>query len=402
MDGVQCDCYGCKVKDFLPFSCDKCHKTFCLEHRSVFAHSCEEIPPSRETGNTSHLKPVREMFDEVSQRFVGEEQYSPKEHIAVQSSQVREDSGVTSVAQKINHLDAVAEHSNAKQKSISSSTRNMLMKTRAEGPSNVLAENRHYLAITFTTTKQLRYMYFSKHMTIGECLQYIAAHMSLLAFNSNEPPSTLSLTCTSPTMPWQACNHNHAISTIDCYSDVEVICMTRSEIVAAQRRLQENQATAAATVSTEEHKVDQDDIPQYKVKDTVVYTSSAGEKQLATIVAIHRDDIVPYYTINLSATKQDRQTDHHHLKPYSLHSDTSSARNDFIKVSIKKQVVHVAPVCFSESVLTLKKAIESQTLIPVRQQKLIYKGKVLKDSQTLTSAGIKSGITLTLMSSTVA
>ena len=62
----------------------------------------------------------------------------------------------------------------------------------------------------------------------------------------------------------------------------------------------------------------------------------------------------------------------------------------------------MSPVCFNESVLALKKAIESQTLIPLRQQKLIFKGKVLKDSQTLTSAGIRSGNTVILMSSSVA
>mmetsp|Transcript_36168 Transcript_36168/g.43636 ORF Transcript_36168/g.43636 Transcript_36168/m.43636 type:complete len:413 (-) Transcript_36168:155-1393(-) len=37
---VHCSHPDCNQVDFLPFECDCCHKTFCLEHRSYREHSC--------------------------------------------------------------------------------------------------------------------------------------------------------------------------------------------------------------------------------------------------------------------------------------------------------------------------------------------------------------------------
>nr|XP_043636687.1 zinc finger AN1 and C2H2 domain-containing stress-associated protein 16 [Erigeron canadensis] len=38
--GKQCCVDDCKLIDFLPFSCDSCHKVFCLEHRGYSTHQC--------------------------------------------------------------------------------------------------------------------------------------------------------------------------------------------------------------------------------------------------------------------------------------------------------------------------------------------------------------------------
>ncbi|KAD4887922.1 hypothetical protein R6Q59_034985 [Mikania micrantha] len=38
--GIHCQLSDCKQLDFLPFKCDGCHKSFCLEHRSYKSHSC--------------------------------------------------------------------------------------------------------------------------------------------------------------------------------------------------------------------------------------------------------------------------------------------------------------------------------------------------------------------------
>lgn len=39
--GLHCSDPLCKQKDFLPFTCDSCHKPFCLAHRSYEAHHCD-------------------------------------------------------------------------------------------------------------------------------------------------------------------------------------------------------------------------------------------------------------------------------------------------------------------------------------------------------------------------
>lgn len=38
--GKHCTVDDCKLIDFLPFTCDCCHKVFCLEHRSYINHQC--------------------------------------------------------------------------------------------------------------------------------------------------------------------------------------------------------------------------------------------------------------------------------------------------------------------------------------------------------------------------
>ena len=45
--GTHCNVQSCHMLDFLPFSCEGCHETFCLDHRSFQAHSCRNTPDSR-------------------------------------------------------------------------------------------------------------------------------------------------------------------------------------------------------------------------------------------------------------------------------------------------------------------------------------------------------------------
>ncbi|GLJ21688.1 hypothetical protein SUGI_0404090 [Cryptomeria japonica] len=38
--GKHCTVDDCKLVDFLPFACDRCHQVFCLEHRTYSKHHC--------------------------------------------------------------------------------------------------------------------------------------------------------------------------------------------------------------------------------------------------------------------------------------------------------------------------------------------------------------------------
>ncbi|KAI8474242.1 MAG: hypothetical protein J3K34DRAFT_408603 [Monoraphidium minutum] len=46
--GEHCSRPDCLQLDFLPFRCDACKKTYCLDHRSYAAHSCAAAPASRQ------------------------------------------------------------------------------------------------------------------------------------------------------------------------------------------------------------------------------------------------------------------------------------------------------------------------------------------------------------------
>ena len=39
--GEHCAEPSCRLVDFLPFKCDCCHRTYCLEHRTYAGHACE-------------------------------------------------------------------------------------------------------------------------------------------------------------------------------------------------------------------------------------------------------------------------------------------------------------------------------------------------------------------------
>jgi predicted nucleic acid binding AN1-type Zn finger protein len=45
--GKHCEHSGCRQLDFLPFKCEGCRRTYCLEHRSLQSHSC----PKQNTGD---------------------------------------------------------------------------------------------------------------------------------------------------------------------------------------------------------------------------------------------------------------------------------------------------------------------------------------------------------------
>lgn len=46
--GAQCDFKECQQLDFLPFKCNLCTKTFCLDHRQHESHNCEKIETKKD------------------------------------------------------------------------------------------------------------------------------------------------------------------------------------------------------------------------------------------------------------------------------------------------------------------------------------------------------------------
>ena len=42
--GSKCALSGCNQHDFLPFTCEACKSTFCLEHRTRESHNCSASP----------------------------------------------------------------------------------------------------------------------------------------------------------------------------------------------------------------------------------------------------------------------------------------------------------------------------------------------------------------------
>jgi predicted nucleic acid binding AN1-type Zn finger protein len=47
--GEHCAEPSCRLVDFLPFTCDCCHRTYCLEHRTYASHACKAAGQKQST-----------------------------------------------------------------------------------------------------------------------------------------------------------------------------------------------------------------------------------------------------------------------------------------------------------------------------------------------------------------
>merc|ERR1719238_936629 len=55
--GEHCARPDCKLKDFLPFTCEECGKKYCLAHRTQESHSCAALP-AEDDDDASLKKPI--------------------------------------------------------------------------------------------------------------------------------------------------------------------------------------------------------------------------------------------------------------------------------------------------------------------------------------------------------
>jgi len=54
--GKHCEHPECNMRDYLPFTCDACHKTFCLDHQKYKDHDCKAGLDTLK-GRTQHTAP---------------------------------------------------------------------------------------------------------------------------------------------------------------------------------------------------------------------------------------------------------------------------------------------------------------------------------------------------------
>ena len=136
MEGVKCSAAGCKVHDFLPFTCSLCANIFCSEHRSRFEHKCiepkiidnlsnDEIPPRSSEYSV--------MVRKIENRFQSEILGSTREHFCVSTSGIKADDSFKRTAEKVNNLRVISNSTrSSKEKIISEKTAQMLIKKRAQ------------------------------------------------------------------------------------------------------------------------------------------------------------------------------------------------------------------------------------------------------------------------------
>lgn len=68
--GQHCHVQSCHQLDFLPFKCDACGETFCLDHRSFSAHSCKNPKDSHTLDCPLCDQPVEQLPNEDANHAV--------------------------------------------------------------------------------------------------------------------------------------------------------------------------------------------------------------------------------------------------------------------------------------------------------------------------------------------
>ncbi|KAL6070574.1 AN1-type zinc finger protein 1 [Balamuthia mandrillaris] len=232
--GKQCSKRDCKQLDFLPFTCDACHRIFCLEHHKYKDHQCElhetrdkvlpscplcgalvrvapgedvnakmdehiqagcpttettkpekSNPCSVKTCKGGELVPVicpycRKNFclrhrAPSDHRCKNDPSNSPESSASVSPARAEElqkhKQRQASVLSRIEGF--LKNHRNKKQ---SAKVQLMRMKSTAKGDERIPAENRYYLEVLFPMDSKVqpKMMFFNKNHVVGKVLDIIA------------------------------------------------------------------------------------------------------------------------------------------------------------------------------------------------------------------------------------
>lgn len=424
MEGTRCHYPNCKIHDFLPFQCEYCHGIYCLEHRSRFNHPCQENFSDNQLKQTSidSSKPtVSELFYAVEHRFDNETKYNPNEHFPIKSSRIEEDELTINTINKMEKLENVAGSSNSTRNiNIANKTKQMLFKNRAIGNDRIASEDRFYLEINFLCSGESKFMFFPKYSTVGEVLEYLSNCYTLLSYRTPSRPTDLSLTLfhsISPPSPLLtpdevqtillSCDRNQPISAhFEEFSTLYLLPVPITAVIEAQSKLQGRQSiviqedpSPAFSMSTPPPSLpslEPSASHDYVVGDSICYTPTNNlveEIWYGYIVAVHRDDILPYYTIRImnliSGTTKEKQTNSSTLQPSHLASNLLPADESFsVKFSYQGKTYPNNFIPRNGNVLSLKIGIlQSEGLsgkgLHIFNLKLIYKGKILKNNDML-------------------
>ena len=398
MEGCSCDFTGCRTRDFLPFVCDLCKQRFCIDHRSRFTHNCISEPHAATPMQPSSSARASEMFQNVENRFTDAPQGSQRTHFGLKTSAVPTDTKSAVASARISKLDSIAKSAHTtKDKNIANKTKHILFKNKATGNSNIAYEERFYLEVLFDITQESRYLFFSYYATLGEVIRDIGKVHTTLAYGQPTIPEGCTLALCSEERPhWQAWDRSAVLSTcLAPFSTVRVISVSMECALEAQNQLAEASGHASNQISPSGGDPPTPQEP-FRKGDRILHTASNGVQSRGVVVAVHRDDTELYYTVRLQyeGGERERQTDAGHLQADSVegteekgvevkseeHTCTSNMGETFsVSVSYKGKCHLVSGVGVAGTVESLKAAIAGQLGVARAKQKLIFRGKVLRD-----------------------
>eukprot|EP01103_Thecamoeba_quadrilineata_P020919 TRINITY_DN9254_c0_g1_i1.p1 TRINITY_DN9254_c0_g1~~TRINITY_DN9254_c0_g1_i1.p1 ORF type:complete len:301 (-),score=20.39 TRINITY_DN9254_c0_g1_i1:58-909(-) len=235
--GKHCAVEDCKLLDFLPFTCNGCSLTFCLDHRKYVSHHCSLAPvdvtvpqcplcsqyiPASKTQDVNRV--VEEHISKgcppissnnpnsrphpCSQKGCKKGEFVPVscrsclKNFCFSHRLERDHTCIKPPTQKMNILNALnSRHPNTntntaitnrivptstnKKKPIPSES---VLKQKAKGNTNIPESKRFYLEVVYPTNSQIqpKLMFFNEEWSIGKVLDVIADAGGIIN-NNNKP-----------------------------------------------------------------------------------------------------------------------------------------------------------------------------------------------------------------------
>jgi len=349
---------------------------------------------------------------------------------------------------KIEKLNVISKTTNnATEKKISKKTREILIKSSSLGNSSTPAVDRMYLSVNFLVNlkdedegKDNRInFFFKKNLSLGEMLFQMGSTFASHSYGQPMAPDGLSLTLSTEDSPdWKEWDRSKTLEILlEQFEEVSIDVVSTVIIVQNQKELEvrriENDAKAiidaevaarAAMVAASD-----DELVTYplSVGEVVEYYPTAGnsfsregeggkDMELVTIISVHQDDFPNlYYTLRFNAGKREKQTDRFHLRrrPGALKARLGSTGGVITEVEggvvgspMALKINHggkmidivVGLIGDRNTVDGLKGVVGQYTGVPLKSQKLVYKGVVLKDGDVdLKTAKLANGSKVTLI-----
>lgn len=457
--GRECHEPDCGTHDFLPFWCPACEHYYCLQHRSRFAHRCSypdistDQYNSRQNDDVKTGGSVKEIFTAVENRFdadpVVNTTFNRETHFRVATTEERASFSTamsTTTKNQVNKLDKLSADNSKSQASrrIADKTKQSLLARTAKGDDGILQENRLYICIRLPRASDVllaggsmgsttpdnapddvraETVFVSKHQTLGESLQYLATSFPRMFFGRPSKPADVAVAIFTEDSPdWRCWDRNILVQ--NCLRNFETVtaCVVPlAAVVDAQTAIQHRQEMLAKTEKQQETAASSPSAAspvknqrQLEKGEICLYKTSTGEDELVTVVCPHLDDFPNvYYTIRLHMQdNRERQTDGSRLQPIDSAAPSAAVPQSMaspsqapIPGSFKITIAsggdnHPIPNLLPSTTVFQVKLMISQLLhVPASAQKLIFKGKVLADKQTLGRAHITDNAKVLLMSS---
>ncbi|KAJ7383996.1 AN1-type zinc finger protein 1 [Desmophyllum pertusum] len=205
--GKHCDVQTCKRLDFLPFLCNGCSGTFCLEHRSKASHSCTVGDQKDEENSAKPLITTENRLECAFEECTSHElvpvicEHCHNNYCLRHRHQVDHQCPVLPPKQlrvtPEERIQQIIGKDLCKEKKGQGGVRNesraakvalMKIKMKATGDSSIPQDERIYLRVLmpFGNKEREQPMFFSKYWTIGKVIDKIAESARLKNDNNKK------------------------------------------------------------------------------------------------------------------------------------------------------------------------------------------------------------------------